>query len=84
MSAPRSRRPSGQRRIATFQFAIGDRVELPTGAGGGHGEIVQQRITYRAVLGEVIEYLVHRDGGETPGNAWYYEPDLVALKEATP
>lgn len=61
---------------APFRFRHGQRVQLPQ--HGGVGEVVLQRLTRRAVLGDVVEYAVQCPDGEV---VWHYEPDLVAVED---
>lgn len=60
----------------TFLYRHGQRVQLPQ--HGGVGEVVLQRLTRRAVLGDVVEYAVECPDGEV---VWHYEPDLIAVEE---
>jgi len=68
-------------RTIALRYAHGQRVHLPEAQG--MGTVVQQRVTWRDVLGPVVEYLVHCEGtGALVGwHAWYAEPDLEPVPE---
>lgn len=67
-----------QRRSITLRYRQGQQVWCGSPHGGIRGEVLHQRVTWRTVLGPVIEYLVQASDGTT---AWWGEPDIGTDEE---
>ena len=60
-----------------FVFPLGSHVGWAE--HGGTWRVVWHRVTFREVLGPVIEYGVVQEGARRPSVQWVYEADCLAL-----